>query len=129
MAAPATTVMNAITDTEEKVFELLHDLQAPVVTYVRKAVAYVESSMPELPTRDLGENLPTFKQFVDNQFVFAGKVLDDQHKFVVELHRGDQAGHREGRRAEAGHRRAQGHQDHRPQGHDPQGRSGRLSPV
>ena len=85
MAAPATTVMNAITDTEEKVFEVLHDLQAPVVTYVRKAVAYVESSMPELPTRDLGENLPTFKQFVDNQFVFAAKMLDDQHKFVVEL--------------------------------------------
>ena len=52
---------------------------------MRKAVDYVEASMPELPTRDLGEKLPTIKQFVDNQFVFAGKVLDTNHKFVAQL--------------------------------------------
>ena len=85
MAASATTVMNTITDTQEKVLEVLVNVQGPVVTYVRKAVDYVEASMPELPTRDLGENLPTIKQFVDNQFLFAGKVLDTNHKFVVEL--------------------------------------------
>lgn len=85
MAATATTVMNTITDTQEKVLEALATVQAPVVTYVRKAVDYVEASMPELPTRDLGEKLPTIKQVVDNQFVFAGKVLDTQHKFVGQL--------------------------------------------
>jgi hypothetical protein len=85
MAATATTVMNTITDTQEKVLEALVTVEAPVVTYVRKAIDYVEASLPELPTRDLGEKLPTIKQVVDNQFLFAGKVLDTQHKFVAEL--------------------------------------------
>jgi hypothetical protein len=85
MAAPATKVMNTITDTQEKVLETLVSVQTPVVDYVRKAVDYVETSVPELPTRDLGEKLPTIKQFVDNQFAFAGKVLDSQHTFVAEL--------------------------------------------
>jgi len=85
MAAPATTVLNALTDAEEKFLELLHDVQTPVVAYIRKAVDYVESALPELPTRDLGEHVPSVKQVVDNQFVFFGKVLDNQHKFVVEI--------------------------------------------
>ena len=85
MVAPATTALNALTDAEEKVLELQHDLQEQSVAYLRKAVDYVESSLPELPTRDLGENVPSFKQVVDNQFVFAAKVLDNQHKFVVEV--------------------------------------------
>ena len=85
MAAPATTVLNALTDAEEKVLEILHDLQEQSVTYLRKAVERVESSLPELPTRELGENVPSFKQVVDNQFVFAARVLDNQHKFVIEV--------------------------------------------
>ena len=85
MAAAATTIMNTLTDTQEKLLDVLVNAEEPVVTYVRKAVDLVEASMPELPTRDLGEKLPTIKQFVDNQFVFAGKVLDSQHKFVGQL--------------------------------------------
>ncbi len=85
MAATATTVMNSITDTQEKVLEAIVNVQEPVVTYVRKAVDYVEASVPDLPTRDLGEKLPTMKQIVDNQFVFAGRLLEANHKFVAEL--------------------------------------------
>ena len=85
MAATATTVMNTLTDGQEKALDALVNVQAPVVDYVRKAVDYVETSVPDLPTRDLGEKLPTIKQFVDNQFLFAGRVLDSQHKFVGEL--------------------------------------------
>ena len=85
MAAAATTVMNTLTETQEKLLGALVTVEEPVVTYVRRAVDAVEASMPELPTRDLGEKLPTIKQFVDNQFVFAGKVLDSQHKFVDQL--------------------------------------------
>jgi hypothetical protein len=85
MAAAATTVMNKLTDTQEKVLEAIVNVQEPMVDYVRKAVDYVEASVPELPTRDLGEKLPTVKQFVDSQFVFAGHLLDSQHKFVAEL--------------------------------------------
>jgi len=85
MAAPATTALNALTDAEEKVLEILHDLQEQSVAYLRKAVDAIEASLPELPTRDLGENAPSFKQVVDNQFVFAAKLLDNQHKFVVEV--------------------------------------------
>ena len=85
MAATATTVMNTLTDGQEKAIETLQNVQAPVVEYVRKAVDYVETSVPELPTRDLGEKIPTIKQFVDNQFLFAGKILDVNHKFVLEL--------------------------------------------
>jgi hypothetical protein len=85
MVAPATTALNALTDAEEKVLEVLHELQAQSVAYLRKAVDAIESSLPELPTRELGENSPSFKQVVDNQFVFAAKLLDNQHKFVVEV--------------------------------------------
>ena len=85
MAATATTVMNTLTDGQEKALEALVNVQTPVVTYVRKAVDYVETSVPEFPTRDLGEKVPTIKQFVDNQFLFAGKVLDANHKFVLDL--------------------------------------------
>ncbi len=85
MAATATTVMNTLTDTQEKLLDALVSAEEPVVTYVRKAVDAVEASVPELPTRDLGEKLPTIKQFVDNQFVFASKVLESQHKFVNQL--------------------------------------------
>jgi len=83
--ATATTVMNTLTDGQEKAIETLQNVQAPVVEYVRKAVDYVETSVPELPTRDLGEKIPSIKQFVDNQFLFAGKILDVNHKFVLEL--------------------------------------------
>ena len=85
MAATATTVMNTLTDGQEKALDALLNVQAPVVTYVRKAVDYVETSVPDFPTKDLGEKLPTIKQFVDNQFLFAGKVLDANHKFVLDL--------------------------------------------
>ena len=85
MAATATTVMNNLTDGQEKALEALANVQAPVVTYVRKAVDYVETSVPDFPTKDLGEKLPTIKQFVDNQFLFAGRVLDANHKFVLDL--------------------------------------------
>jgi hypothetical protein len=85
MAATATTVMNTITDTEEKALEALVSVHDPVVDYVRKAVDYVETSIPVLPTQRIGDNLPTIKQFVDNQFAFATKVLDVQHRFVLDL--------------------------------------------
>ena len=49
MAATATTVMNTITDTEEKALEALVSVQAPVVEYVRKAVDYVETAIPDAP--------------------------------------------------------------------------------
>ena|SRR5579871_4274943 len=85
MPATATTVMNTLTDTQEKVLEFLANAQGPLVDYVRKAADYVDGVLPELPTHDLGEKLPTIKQVVDNQFVFVGRVVDNQHKFVVEL--------------------------------------------
>jgi hypothetical protein len=85
MAAPATTAINTLTDTQDKVIDTLHRVQAPVVTYVRKAVDRVEASLPDLPTRDFGEKLPSIKQVVDNQFVFAGRMLDNQHRFVADL--------------------------------------------
>jgi hypothetical protein len=85
MSAPATTALNTLTDTQDKVIDTLVSVQGPVVTYVRKVVDYVEASLPALPTRELGTQLPSMKQVVDNQFVFAGKVIDNQHKFVADL--------------------------------------------
>jgi hypothetical protein len=85
MATPATTVLNTITETQEKVLETVLSMEGPVVDYVRKAADYVEPNLPELPTKDLTEDVPTIRQFVDNQFAFAAKVLDTQHKFVIEL--------------------------------------------
>jgi hypothetical protein len=85
MVAPATTALNTLTDTQDKVIDALHTVQKPVVGYVRKAVDYVESALPDLPTRERCAQLPSIKQVVDNQFVFAGRVLDNQHRFVGDL--------------------------------------------
>ena len=85
MAPTATTVMNTLTDGQEKALDALVNVQTPVVEYVRKAVDYVETSVPDLPTRELGEKLPSIKQFVDNQFLFAATVLETNHKFVLDL--------------------------------------------
>jgi hypothetical protein len=85
MATPATTVLNTITDAQESVLDTVLNLEGPVVDYVRKAAEYVEPNLPESPLKDRVENLPTLRQFVDNQFAFAGKVIDTQHKFVLEL--------------------------------------------
>jgi len=85
MATPATTVLNTITDAQEKVLDTVLNIEGPVVDYVRKAADYVEPNLPEFPTKDLTEDVPTIRQFVDNQFAFAAKVLDSQHKFVLEL--------------------------------------------
>ena len=85
MAATATTVLNTLTDGPEKALDALVNVQTPVVEYVRKAVDYVETSVPDLPTRELGEKLPTIKQFVDNQFLFASRVLEANHTFVLDL--------------------------------------------
>ncbi|HEY5154720.1 MAG TPA: hypothetical protein VIJ47_08305 [Acidimicrobiales bacterium] len=85
MATPAITVLNTITETQEKVLETVLNIEGPVVDYVRKAADYVEPNLPEFPTKDLTEDVPTLRQFVDNQFAFAAKVLDTQHKFVLEL--------------------------------------------
>lgn len=85
MATPATTVLNTITDAQETVLDTVLQLEAPVVDYVRKAAEYVEPNLPESPLKDRVDNLPTLRQFVDNQFAFAAQVLDTQHKFVIAL--------------------------------------------
>ncbi len=85
MATPATTVLNTITDVQEKALKAVLDMEAPVVDYVRKAAENIEPNFPELPTKDLTEDVPTIRQFVDNQFAFATKVLESQHRFVIEL--------------------------------------------
>ena len=85
MATTATTALNTLTDTQERAIDALLSVQEPVVDYVRKASEYVETNVPELPTRDLGEKIPSIRQFVDNQFLFATKVLEVNHKFVLDL--------------------------------------------
>ena len=77
--------MNTLTNGQQKALDAIVSAQAPVVAYVRKAVDFVESTIPELPTRELGEKLPSLKQFVDNQFLFATRMLETNHTFVLEL--------------------------------------------
>ncbi|MEI7593396.1 MAG: hypothetical protein WCK41_09280 [Actinomycetes bacterium] len=85
MATTATSAMNTLTNGQQKALDAIVSAQAPVVAYVRKAVDFVESTIPELPTRELGEKLPSLKQFVDNQFLFATRMLETNHTFVLEL--------------------------------------------
>jgi hypothetical protein len=76
-----TTILDTITEYEEKALELLVQIQEPVLEYVKKAVDFIESRLPE-QRFELPETLPAPTAVVATQFAFAKKVLANQEKFA-----------------------------------------------
>ncbi|MEJ5253950.1 MAG: hypothetical protein WHS89_01250 [Acidimicrobiales bacterium] len=81
----SSTVIDRLTEIQDKVVESVSSFQEPVVETVRKAVDTVEERIPELPTEKLTEKLPTARELVDNQFEFASRMLQVSRDFVVAI--------------------------------------------
>ncbi|WP_208029061.1 hypothetical protein [Rhabdothermincola sediminis] len=79
------TVIERLTELQDKVVESVTSFQEPVVETVRKAVDTVDERIPELPTDAITEKLPTARELVDNQFEFASRMLKVSHDFVLAI--------------------------------------------
>jgi hypothetical protein len=77
------SITDTITEYEDKVFEILDSVQAPVVDIVKQAAERIDGVLPELP--ELPEQIPAPAELVDLTFGFAQKLLTDQHDFVKSL--------------------------------------------
>jgi len=77
------TILDTVTQAEDKVLETIGSVQEPVVEYVKKAVDYVNGVLPEdRPTLPFADQLPSAAEIVDTQFAFATKLLKAQHDFA-----------------------------------------------
>jgi hypothetical protein len=81
-----TTVLDTVTDVEDKVVEAVASAQEPVVDAVKKLADYVAGILPEdRPSLPFADQLPTASEVVETQFAFAKKMLDVQYKFAKAL--------------------------------------------
>jgi hypothetical protein len=76
------TILDSVTEIEEKIVEAVRSIQQPVVEYVSKGVDWAEGRFPK-PTYP--ENLPKPGEVIETQFNFAKALLDTQREFVSEL--------------------------------------------
>ena len=78
------SITDTITEYEDKVFELLDSVQAPVVDIVKQAAERIDGVLPE-NRFELPEQIPAPAELVDLGFGFAQKLLADQQDFVKSL--------------------------------------------
>lgn len=78
------TMLETVTDLQDRTLEGLGEVQDRVVDALRQAVESGEGFVPELTNR-WSDQLPTVKEVAETQFDFLGKLLDQQRTFVDEL--------------------------------------------
>ncbi len=78
------TIMETVTDYEDKVLELIVKVQDEVLGYVKQAVELIDDRLPEvdLPEFAVLEQIPTLEEVVTTQFAFSKKLLTSQEKFA-----------------------------------------------
>ena len=78
------TIMNTVTDYEDKALELIVKVQDEVLGYVKQAVELLDDRLPELdlPEVALLDKVPTLEELVTTQFAFSKKLLTSQEKFA-----------------------------------------------
>jgi hypothetical protein len=77
------TVLDTITDVEDRVADYVATVQDPVVEAVRKVADYVAGVLPDTrPTLPFADQLPTATELVESQFAFARRMLELQHGFT-----------------------------------------------
>jgi hypothetical protein len=80
MTSPAVERLTKVQDT---VVEAVASIQEPVVDTVRKGVDLVEERIPDFPTAKVTAKLPTARELVDNQYEFAGRLLQVGHELAL----------------------------------------------
>jgi hypothetical protein len=88
------TVIDRMTEQQDRFIELLTTWQKPVVAFVGRGVAAVTEQTAKLPRFAAAEKmterlpkfeLPTATQVIETQFAFAAKLLDTNKAFALEL--------------------------------------------
>jgi hypothetical protein len=76
------TITEKIAELEGQVVETVKSFQEPVVESVTRVVTFVDEKLPELPKVEALGKLPKADEVIDQQFVFAGQLLEAQRDFV-----------------------------------------------
>jgi hypothetical protein len=79
------TISTKITELENQVVETVKSFQEPVVEQVTRVVTFVDDKLPELPKVEALGKLPKADEVIDQQFVFAGQLLEVQRQFVAAI--------------------------------------------
>lgn len=78
------TIMNTVTQYEDKALELVVKVQDEVLGYVKQAVQLIDERLPELDLPEIAvlDQVPTLEELVNTQFAFSKKLLNTQEKFA-----------------------------------------------
>ncbi len=76
------TITEKLAELESQLVDTVKSAQEPVVEGVTRVVSFVDAKLPELPTVAVLDRLPAADELIDQQFAFAGKLLDAQHEFI-----------------------------------------------
>ena len=76
------TILDSVTEIEERIVEAVRSIQQPVVEYVSKGVDWAEGRFPK---PSYPEGLPKPGEVIESQYNFAKALLDTQREFVSEL--------------------------------------------
>ena len=79
-----TTIIDTVTEYEQKALDLIVKVQDEILGYVKQAVSAIDERLPEfdLPESEILDQIPTLQEIVDTQFAFSKKVLSSQEKFA-----------------------------------------------
>ena len=70
-----TTVLNRVSDVQDRVITAISNVNEPLTTAVAAAVAYVVDLAPQIPVVPFAAQLPTPKELINNQAKFASKLV------------------------------------------------------
>ena len=79
-----TTLIDTVTQYEDKALELIVKVQEEVLGYVKQAVELIDDRLPEVQIPEIAilDEIPTLEEIVNTQFAFSKKVLATQEKFA-----------------------------------------------
>ncbi len=69
------TILDPITELQDKVIETIEGLKKPVSSAVADVVEFVVDRVPEVPALPYAQKLPTPVELIDNQAKFAARVV------------------------------------------------------
>jgi hypothetical protein len=69
------TILEPVTDIQERIVQVIGDLKQPVTKVVSTVVGFVTERRSEFPAVPFAEKLPTPVELIDNQAKFATNVV------------------------------------------------------
>jgi hypothetical protein len=80
-----TAAMTTLKEWEDRYMDLVERIEEPVLEYTGRVADTVAEYVPERPSWEVLDRLPTLTEFVDHQLKFRKRVVDEQAAFVRKL--------------------------------------------